>query len=80
MSKRKIIELRFPVAGINRGTSLEMQPSYSSPSMKNVRAYDTGQKRIRGGQRPGLKKAFQTCIGNGKPIVAIAQVTVVEVS
>jgi hypothetical protein len=79
MNKSKL-ELTFPFEGINKNNAQSQQVPLTSPAMANVRPCDSIQSRIRGGQRPGLKKQYQTCIGSGKPVVAMAEVTVVEVS
>ncbi len=47
--------------------------------MNNVRPFDVLEGRGRGGQRPGMRKAFNQDIGDGSPVVKIRQITTVEV-
>ena len=69
----------FPIMGINKGHVTANQPDLTSPNLNNVRPYDTLDNRARGGQRPGLDKAYNQQIGGvADPIVAICSVTVVE--
>ena len=79
-SKKSKVRLPFPLKGINRNFAAVNQPPLTSPELLNVRPYDVVNGRMRGGQRPGLKKAYSACIGNGKPVVAITEVTIVEAS
>ncbi|MBN1457694.1 MAG: hypothetical protein JW912_07575 [Sedimentisphaerales bacterium] len=79
-TKQKDFTLPFPLKGVNRNIAIGTQPSLTSVDMLNVRPLDVLENRIRGGQRPGLKKQFSDCIGDSKPVVIIDQVTVVEVS
>lgn len=66
-------ELKFPIKGIDRGWANSDQPPITSPDLNNVRAVDTQLSRIRGGQRPGLKRwAKGTQVGTVRnPIVAM---------
>jgi hypothetical protein len=79
MAKSRL-ELVFPFGGLNKNAAVSRQAKLTSPAMANVRAYDVLESRIRGGQRPGLKKQYPTCIGSAKPVVAITVVSIVEVS
>jgi hypothetical protein len=74
------VTIPFPLKGVNKNYAESNQPNLTSPAMQNVRPFDVMKTRVRGGQRPGLKKQYPACIGNGKPIVAIEHVTIVEVS
>ena len=78
--KKTTLTLPFPLQGINKNYAESTQPPLTSPATLNVRPCDVAENRIRGGQRPGLKKQFPLCIGSGKPVVAICHVTIVEVS
>ena len=80
MARKNIITLPFPLKGINRNYAESDQPNLTSPAMQNVRPSDVMENRVRGGQRPGLKRQYPIRIGNGKPVVAIAEVTIVEAS
>lgn len=67
----------FPFKGIHIGALPSEQPEQTSPKMQNVRPYWKG--RLRGGQRPGLKKWSDTQIGAiEQPVVAICSVTTVR--
>lgn len=48
------IELAFPLGGINVSTGYMKQPPGTTPVGVNVRAFDAGTNRMRGGCRPGL--------------------------
>jgi hypothetical protein len=48
--------LPFPVGGLNTNQSFEDQPQGTSWNVQNVRAYDPGSGRSRGGQRAGTVK------------------------
>jgi len=68
----------FPFNGIDKGRAASNQANGTSPHMKNVRPYDVQEDKARGGQRPGLDKAYNQRIGGqNAPIVEIVSVTVV---
>ena len=79
-ASKQTLTLPFPLEGINKNAAASTQPPATSPAMLNVRPCDVMENRIRGGQRPGLKKQYPVCIGTDKPVVAIGTVTIVEVS
>mgnify|MGYP007100044528 CR=1 FL=1 len=54
----KLIDLRFPTAGLNRRLAYKQQAPFTSPCMLNVRPSDTLLGRDRGGSRPGLAKSL----------------------
>jgi hypothetical protein len=70
--------LQFPMLGKNLNFAARTQPPFTSPDMNNVRAFDVLAGRARGGQRPGFVKVFTQDIGNGTPVVALDQITTVE--
>lgn len=76
------IKLPFPFKGLNSAIALSNQPPLTSPAMLNVRPCDVAENRVRGGQRPGMDLAYQQNLGgeNGTAVIAIGQVTIVEVS
>ena len=78
-SKTVTLELQSPMKGINTNWSASTQPQFTSPSMSNSRPRSVLDNRAIVGQRPGLRKAYQQCIGDGNAVVAIEQVTTVEV-
>lgn len=79
-ASKQTLTLPFPLEGINKNDAASTQPPATSPAMLNARPCDVMENRIRGGQRPGLKKQYPVCIGSSKPVVAMGYVTIVEVS
>lgn len=69
------MRLNFPFKGLHSGLPAEDQPLATSPKLMNVRPTDVDEDRVRGGQRPGLVKAYTTQIGGAHPVVALAQIT-----
>lgn len=57
------LSLRFPVGGLSERYGYQDQPPYTSPRLENVRAADTLENRERGGSRPGLRRQFDTALG-----------------
>lgn len=49
-------EVKFPAKGIDKNWGNSEQPPITSPDLMNVRPVDTAENRVRGGQRPGLKR------------------------
>lgn len=78
-------KLQFPYEGVNINFAASTQPEFTSPYLNNVRPFDVLESRARGGQRPGMRKVFEQCLGDAdddgspQPIVAICSVTTVEV-
>ncbi len=73
------MEIGFPLQGIDKGRATTEQPVQTSPDMLNVRPFDNDDKRLRGGQRPGLDKwANGDQIGGGQPVVFMLSVSSVE--
>jgi hypothetical protein len=73
------MEIGFPLQGIDKGRATTEQPVQTSPDMLNVRPFDSADKRLRGGQRPGLNKwANGDQLGGGLPIVFITSVSSLE--
>ena len=72
------ITLTFPHKGKHIGGLPSFQPEQTSPKLLNVRPYWQG--RLRGGQRPGLKKwgAGDQIGGDEQPVVFITAVNAVE--
>lgn len=65
------MEIPFPFAGLHEGIAAERQPPTTSPHLMNIRPVDVDEERIRGGQRPGLAKAYTTQIGGEYPVTFI---------
>jgi len=68
------MELSFPSSGLHEGLPAEKQPLATSPALKNVRPFDVEEERIRGGQRPGLVKAYETQVGGDHPVICITSI------
>jgi len=69
------MKITFPFNGLHTGAPLEEQPPTTSPSLSNVRPIDVDDERVRGGQRPGLIKAYTTQVGGDHPVVNMTQIT-----
>lgn len=73
------MDLLFPFKGYHKGLGAEKQPAGTTPWIQNMRVFDSQDNRFRGGQRPGLKKAYEQQVsGVASPIVAICSITVVD--
>jgi hypothetical protein len=68
------MKLDFPILGLHQGLPAADQPLQTSPLINNCRPTDVTEDRIRGGQRPGLKKAYDTQIGGTHPVIAMVQI------
>lgn len=70
MPKLRTIELRFPVAGVNRRLgfhdSIQRRPPFPTPWAVNVRATGPFASRHRGGSRPGLTEYTPDAIPDGE--------------
>ena len=72
------VQFHFPMRGKNTNFAASTQPQFTSPRMINVRPREVLGQRARGGQRGGFAKQYNEDLGG--PVVAICQVTTVEVS
>lgn len=73
------MDLLFPYKGYHKGLGTEKQPANTTPYIQNMRVIDVQDNRFRGGQRPGLKKAYDEQIGGATaPIVLITAITTVD--
>lgn len=75
------VEFPFPLKGKDENWRVSSQPPLTTGVLLNMRPYDAIGNRSRGGQRPGLAKAYSERIG-GNPnypvVVLIAVATVVS--
>lgn len=55
---RRTMDFRFPLGGLNVSTGYTNQPPGTTPVAINVRGFDAGTNRARGGTRPGLNPFF----------------------
>lgn len=71
------MKLMFPIRGKYVGGPVSQQPALTTPACNNVRPIANEQGRMRGGQRPGLKKwGTGTLIGSAnQPVVAMCSVS-----
>jgi len=70
-------DIKFPVAGINRRAEYPQKSSpYTTPYSRNIRGFDSLERRGRGGSRPGLSKWLSTRIGGS--IRAVEKVSYVD--
>ncbi len=73
------MRIPFPLQGIDKGRATPDQPVLTSFDIKNMRPYDTLDSRLRGGQRPALRKRYSQQIGEtDNPILAMCVVTILE--
>ena len=56
---KSILNLPFPVLGLDRRYAYQSQPPYTTPGCLNVRPDGTLEGRQRGGSRPGMGKVYQ---------------------
>jgi len=73
------MDLLFPHKGFHKGLGAEKQPAGTTPWIQNMRVIDCQDNRFRGGQRPGLQKAYTDLIGGlASPIVVLTYITIVD--
>ena len=74
-----IMDILFPFRGYHKGLGAEKQPANTTPYIQNMRVIDIQDNRFRGGQRPGLQKAYSQQIGGAaNPTIWIGFITVVD--
>lgn len=66
--------MNFPILGLHEGLAVEKQPPTTSPLLQNVRPFDVEDERIRGGQRPGVIKAYETQVGGARPVILMTSI------
>jgi len=77
--KIMLIEIPMPIKGINYTLPDDKIQSSFSPYMLNVRAFDTLERKIRLGQRPGMDKMYSQQIGGtSEPIVWMGSIPVID--
>jgi len=70
------IVLYFPVQGWNTSTPYSEQMPLTTPLLLNCRLRDQAEKRIRGGQRDGRVKAYDTQVSVDMPVVEMTNIVV----
>lgn len=73
----KQFKIPFPLSGENRSNPQSEQPGQTVVNLQNVRPYDTSELRLRGGQRPGLKK-WGAGTAMGSRIVSMVSVSYMD--
>jgi len=68
-------EVPMPIMGVSEALPLDKENPTHSSHMNNVRPFDTLERRVRVGQRPGQDKKYAQQLGGGSPVVAIIAVT-----
>ena len=68
MPQKALVDLRFPVGGLNRRYAYRQQPPYTTPDCLNMRPFDVIEGRERGGSRPGLNLTYWDWLGGGTTI------------
>lgn len=68
MAGQRVVNVQFPVAGLDKSAAFQSQPPYTTASASNVRAMSMPDRRASGGRRPALEKAYTTELGSGAPI------------
>ncbi len=68
------MQLQFPIQGLHEGVAAKEQPPQTSPSLRNVRPFDTEEDRVRGGQRPALVQAYSTRVVGDNPVILMAEI------
>jgi len=67
--------LNFPLRGYIENMAMSAQPDRSTPDCLNVRAYDSLDRRNRGGQRTGQSKFFADAVNSSNLIQFLGQST-----
>lgn len=66
------VELQYPLGGLWRRGALQSQPPFTTPGCQNVRPRDVFQQRERGGQRPGISRAYAETLGDDTTVAGTA--------
>lgn len=62
--REQLLPLLFPFGGIDRSKAYSAQPQGTTPAAVNVRGYEPGSGRQRGGSRPGLSRYVSGSLGS----------------
>lgn len=76
--KKRSLDLRWPMAGLNRRYAWCQQPPFTTYDALNVRPRSVEGGRERGGSRPGLDRSHYDQLGSGSPIRMLATVQAVQ--
>lgn len=70
MAKKKLIDIKFPLGGLDRSGAHRQQKPYTSRDLLNVRPKGSLQGRERGGSRPGLIVSHYDNLGSSIRMVS----------
>lgn len=73
MAKPKLIEVPFPLKGLDLSAPAGRQPEGTTGDCLNVRPQDVYQGRQRGGQRPGVSKYIAAQVNGSNAILGMSQ-------
>ncbi len=73
-------DLQYPVEGVDSTRAFSRQRQGTTPGAQNVRAFDPGTDRARGGSRAGMDKQFSYQVVGDYPIQNICQLVTNDVS
>lgn len=81
-TKKRVVDVKPPLAGINKRMAFQSQPPYTTPDCLNVAPTDPMQKRERVGSRPGFGPMFARKIGSpgSFEVRSLCDVTIVNPS
>lgn len=74
----QLLDLHFPVGGVDFKNSFQRQPPYTACGALNVRSQDTVEGRERGGSRPGLFRHHGIQISGTNPVNLLTTVNAVR--
>jgi len=69
----KPVAFDFPLKGLDSNFPAGAQPRLTSRDLMNVWPFDPGERRARGGRRPGLTKVDSTQLGGGDFVQGVVQ-------
>jgi hypothetical protein len=73
------VEFPLPLGGVSEGLPVVNEQGTTSGYMSDVRPRDVLEKRMRIGQRPGLKKAYSQQIGGDAiAVVELLSITTID--
>lgn len=75
---KPLIDLQFPLGGLERRAAFQAQAPFTTPDCQNIRPSDPMRGRMRGGQRPGTVKFDQTQLGSGNRIRLLGGMTLAD--
>jgi hypothetical protein len=80
MTDELVKELFFPFSGYALNVAYKNQQLATSPLLLNIRLRDVSENMARGGQRPGMDKAFDEQVGDDQPVLKIITINTTYIS